>query len=86
MDFLMTKEDFSIRLKGLNLSIKDFSFISDVPYSTINNWGAKANDKIIPVPKWVTPFLEHYEKSKKYDHLIKEVFKVVKVLEKDKIK
>ena len=46
----------------------------------------KANDKIIPVPKWVTPFLEHYEKSKKYDHLIKEVFKVVKVLEKDKIK
>ena len=82
----MTKEDFNVRLKELNLSIKDFSFISEVPYSTINNWGAKANDKIIPVPKWVTPFLEHYEKSKKYDHLIKEVFKVVKVLEKDKIK
>ena len=44
------------------------------------------DEKNIPIPKWVTPFLEHYEKSKKYDHLIKEVFKVVKVLEKDKTK
>ena len=82
----MTREAFIVRLKELNLSIKDFSKISDVSYSTINNWGAKANDKIIPVPKWVTPFLEHYEKSKKYDYLVKEVFKVVKVLEKDKTK
>jgi len=79
----MTKEDFSKRLKELNLSIKDFSNISDVSYSTINNWGAKANDKIIPVPKWVKPFLEHYEKSKKYDYLVKEVFKTIKVLEKN---
>ncbi len=54
----MTKEEFAVRLKGLNLSIKDFSFISEVPYSTINNWGARANDIIIPVPKWVTPFLK----------------------------
>ena len=78
----MTKEDFSKRLKELNLSIKDFSTISDVSYSTINNWGAKANDKIIPVPKWVTPFLEHYEKSKKYDYLMNEILKVAKTLEK----
>ena len=78
----MTKEDFSKRLKELNLSIKDFSNISDVSYSTINNWGAKANDKIIPVPKWVKPFLEHYEKSKKYDYLANEIFGVMKELEK----
>jgi len=78
----MTREEFIVKLKELNISIKEFSMISDVPYSTINNCGAKANDKIIPVPKWITPFLEHYEKSRKYDHLIKEIFRVVKTLEK----
>ena len=78
----MTKEEFNARLKELNISIKDFSIIADIPYSTINNWGFKTNDKIIPVPKWVTPFLEHYEKSKKYDYLMKELSKVAKTLEK----
>ena len=35
----MTKEEFNARLKELNISIKDFSIIADIPYSTINNWG-----------------------------------------------
>ena len=78
----MTKEEFCKRLKDINLTQKEFSEITNVPYSTLNNWGFHD----IQVPKWVGPFIEHYEKSKKYDHLIKEVFKVVKVLEKDKIK
>ena len=78
----MTKEEFNARLKELNISIKDFSVIADVPYSTINNWGFKTNDKIIPVPKWVVPFLEHYEKSRKYDYLMQEVSKVMKTSEK----
>ena len=78
----MTKEEFNTRLKELNLSIKDFSIIADIPYSTINNWGFKTNDKIIPVPKWVKPFLEHYEKSKKYDYLMKEISEIAKNLEK----
>ena len=78
----MTKEEFNARLKELNISQKDFSSIADVPYSTINNWGFKTNDKIIPVPKWITPFLEHYEKSRKYDYLMKELSKVAKTLEK----
>ena len=37
MDSLMTKEEFNARLKELNISIKDFSIIADIPYSTINN-------------------------------------------------
>lgn len=78
----MTKEEFNTRLKELNISIKDFSIIADIPYSTINNWGFTKDDKTIPVPKWVTPFLEHYEKSRKYDYLISEVSKAVKNLEK----
>ena len=80
----MTKEEFNSKLKELNLSIKDFSQIADIPYSTINNWGFTKDDKTIPVPKWVNPFLEHYEKSKKYDYLMGEVFKVAKSLEKSK--
>lgn len=81
---MMTKEEFNSKLKELNLSIKDFSQIADIPYSTINNWGFTKDDKTIPVPKWVVPFLEHYEKSKKYDYLMSEVFKVAKSLEKSK--
>jgi predicted transcriptional regulator len=78
----MTKEKFNARLKELNISIKDFSIIADVPYSTINNWGFTKDEKTIPIPKWITPFLEHYEKSRKYDYLMKELSKVVKTLEK----
>lgn len=81
---MMTKEEFNSKLKELNLSIKDFSQIADIPYSTINNWGFTKDEKTIPVPKWVVPFLEHYEKSKKYDYLMSEVFKVAKSLEKSK--
>ena len=51
-----------------DVSIKDFSQIADIPYSTINNWGFTKDEKTIPVPNWVNPFLEHYEKSKKYDY------------------
>ncbi|WP_121628305.1 hypothetical protein [Poseidonibacter antarcticus] len=78
----MTKESFIARLKELNLSSKDFSTIAEVPYSTIGNWGFKSNDKIIPVPKWVSPFLVHYEKSIKYDYIKNEIFDVMKELEK----
>lgn len=71
-----------MRLKELNISIKDFSIIAVVPYSTINHWGFKTNDKIISIPKWITLFLEHYEKSRKYDYLMKEITKFAKTLEK----
>lgn len=78
----MTKEEFNGRLKELNISIKDFSIIADVPYSTINNWGFTKDERTIPIPKWIRPFLEHYEKSRKYDYLMKELSKVAKTLEK----
>lgn len=78
----MTKEEFNARLKELTISQKDFSSIADIPYSTINNWGFQANDKIIPVPRWVGPFLDYYEKSRKYDSLLKEILKAAVNLEK----
>lgn len=53
----MTKEEFCKRLKDINLTQKEFSEITNVPYSTLNNWGFHD----IQVPKWVGPFIEHYE-------------------------
>ncbi|MDK2091258.1 helix-turn-helix domain-containing protein [Aliarcobacter butzleri] len=71
----MTKEEFCYRLKELNLTQKDFANIAHIPYSTLNNWGTMANGKIIPVPSWVRPFLEHYDKSIKYDAIREELIK-----------
>ena len=34
----MTKEEFCKRLKDINLTQKEFSEITNVPYSTLNNW------------------------------------------------
>jgi predicted transcriptional regulator len=78
----MTKEEFNARLKELSISQRDFSNIADISYSTINNWGFKVNEKVIPVPKWVKPFLDYYEKSNKYDYLLKEILKTAQSLEK----
>ena len=47
----MTKEEFNLKLKELNISIKDFFFFFFIHYSTINNWGFTKDDKTIPVPK-----------------------------------
>jgi hypothetical protein len=78
----MTKEEFNARLKELGITQRDFSTIADIPYSTINNWGFKVNEKVIPVPRWVGPFLEYFEKSRKYDYLLKEILKAAQDLEK----
>lgn len=70
----LEKEKFYSRLKHLNINKKDFARISNVPYSTVNNWGTKgANGKIIPVPSWVLPFLLHYEKSRKLDYIVNDL-------------
>lgn len=78
----MNKAEFNSRLKNLKLSIKDFSKISDTSYSTINNWGFSKDDKTIPVPSWVGPFLDNYEKAVKYDYLRNEIFDVMRDVEK----
>ena len=75
----MTKEEFCYRLKELNLIQKDFANIAHIPYSTLNNWGTMANGKIIPVPSWVRPFLEYYNKSKSFDILRHQIFKAISV-------
>ncbi|KAB7881232.1 helix-turn-helix domain-containing protein [Poseidonibacter ostreae] len=78
----MTKDQFNFKLKKLDLTLNDFSKISGISYSTINNWGfMKDNGKAIAVPDWVDSFLVYFEKAKKYDYLKNEIYDVMKELE-----
>ena len=74
----MTKEEFSNKSKKLKLSLKEFSFISNIPYSTVTGWGCMANKKILPIPPWVEPFLEYYEKALKLDYVTDEICAKIK--------
>ncbi|MGB5868055.1 MAG: hypothetical protein WBG69_09320 [Arcobacteraceae bacterium] len=69
----MDKNEFTRRLKELKLNNKEFSKISNIPYSTVTGWGCLANNKILPIPVWVEPFLEYYEKSIKLDYVATEI-------------
>ena len=62
----MTKEEFKQRLNKLDLSLKDFSKISNTAYSTIRNWGYKLNKDSkaeVPIPNWVDSMLDYYESN-----------------------
>lgn len=58
----MTKKEFNAKLKELNLSIVEFSKISNVSYPTANGW----NDDTKRIPAWVSSWLENYEVAKNY--------------------
>jgi len=74
----MTKDNFRKRLKNLNLNKKEFAAICKVPYPTIVNWGIMKKDKQLPIPAWVEPFLDYYEKSKKLDYVMDEICEKIK--------
>jgi hypothetical protein len=74
----LTKNEFSQRLKDLDLNNKEFSFISNIPYSTVTGWGCIANKKILPIPSWVEPFLNYYEKALKLDYVTDEICAKIK--------
>lgn len=61
----MTKKEFNDKLKKLNLSISEFSKLSNLPYQTAVSW----NDDKRPFPAWVSSWLENYEVAKNYKHL-----------------
>ena len=64
----MNKDEFRKKLKQLDLSLKDFSEVSNTSYSTIRNWGyklKKEDKELVPIPGWVEAFLKYYEISLK---------------------
>ena len=74
----MTKDEFHVLLKEAKLNKKEFSQISEVPYSTVINWGISRKGVVLNIPNWVRPFLDFYIKSKKFDYIKSAVCGVVK--------
>ena len=68
----MTKDNFTQKLKDIQLSKKDFAFNANISYNTVNNWN---NDKK-PVPPWVKSWLENFTKAKTYENIKREVFNI----------
>ncbi len=74
----MNKELFLEKLKELNLNKKEFAFLCNTPYSTVNNWGTVIKEKTLVIPGWVEPFLHYYEKSKKLDYVVEDICNKIK--------
>jgi hypothetical protein len=59
----MDKKEFNNLLEKANLSKKEFSKITGIPYNTIVGWGTSNK----PVPSWVKPFIDNYLIAKNID-------------------
>lgn len=64
----MTYKEFDNILKTIGLNKKEFAKMVGMSYTSITNWGQKAN-----VPSWVISWLENYIKSSKFDK-VKKIF------------
>lgn len=60
----MNYDEFSQKLKNLNLSKDEFSKLVGMSYNSVANWSKKE------IPAWVEPFLFYYEKGKTLDELL----------------
>ena len=78
----MEKEQFQARLKELELGKQEFSEISKVPYSTVTNWGVLRDGKPMPIPHWVEPFLDYYEKAQKLEYVMSEICEKIAAVKK----
>ena len=68
----MEYEELKNKLKDINLTIKDFSKLSEISYRTCISWSIEGRK----VPKWVNPFLKLYSENqrlKKIEDMIKDM-------------
>lgn len=69
----MTPEEFEKKLEELELKKADFAALSNMKKGTVHNWGTSrilnGEKQTIVIPPWVEPFLEYYEKGKKFEQL-----------------
>ncbi|HEF3558337.1 TPA: hypothetical protein R9133_001627, partial [Campylobacter upsaliensis] len=59
----MTYEDFSNKLRKLQLSRDEFSKIVGMSYNSVANW------KLKEIPAWVDSWLEQYEEEKTFSNV-----------------
>jgi hypothetical protein len=62
----MTKQEFTMKLKELNLSVAEFSDIVKLHPASVRSF----NDEKRPVPEWIDSWLKYYEKSMAFDELL----------------
>ncbi len=60
--------EFKEKLRISGLSEEDFSTLTNTPMATIRGWAAKRFNK---TPKWVSSYLELYEKNRQNEIVIK---------------
>lgn len=64
----MNLEEFKDKLLELNLNLKDFAELINVPYSTVTKYGRST-----PIPPWIDSFLSIYEQNVKLEEFKKEI-------------
>ncbi|MGB3751939.1 MAG: hypothetical protein WA945_10255 [Arcobacteraceae bacterium] len=64
----MTHEEFKNRLNKLNLNLKTFGEIIDLPYSTVSKWG-RSNG----IPSWLDSWFDLYEKNQSLESVKNEI-------------
>ena len=64
----MKHEEFKQKLKDLSLNLSDFAEIVGLSYSAVSKFG-----KTNPVPSWVPPFLDLYEKNQNMESIKQEI-------------
>ena len=64
----MTLEKFKSKLNNCNLNLKQFSEITNLPYSTVAKYGHSN-----PMPNWVEPFLDLYEQNLNIENIKQEI-------------
>ena len=78
----MDKDLFQKRLKELGINKQEFSELCQISYSTITNWGVLREGKPMPIPHWVEPFLEYYEKAQKLEYVMSEICQKIESVKK----
>ena len=71
----MTKKEFDNTLKQMALTRQEFCKLTGLEYSTVANW----NDEKLPIPSWVSSWVENYEKAKSYEAMRDQVFRIEKI-------
>lgn len=62
---MMSYDEFSLRLKNLKLSKKEFAEQTGLEATSVTNW--KQGNLV--KSSWVKSWLDNYEKAKKFDEL-----------------
>ena len=69
----MKKKEFLELLVDASINKKEFAIIANIPYGTVNGWGANRKGVILEIPNWVKPLLHYYKKSKQLEYLTDEI-------------